>query len=67
MNGNADWPGQRLVPPAAQETFFKEYTANYPVKHAGTPEEVAEAYLFAMKCTYFTGQTIWVDGGGTLV
>jgi NAD(P)-dependent dehydrogenase (short-subunit alcohol dehydrogenase family) len=38
-----------------------------PVKHVGTPEEVAEAYVFAMKCSYLTGQSICVDGGLTIV
>ncbi|KAG8728607.1 hypothetical protein FRC12_021627, partial [Ceratobasidium sp. 428] len=37
------------------------------VGHVGTPEEVAEAYIFAMKCQYLTGQVITVDGGGVLV
>ncbi|KAG8778473.1 hypothetical protein FRC12_024977 [Ceratobasidium sp. 428] len=37
------------------------------VGHMGTPEEVAEAYIFAMKCQYLTGQVITVDGGGVLV
>ncbi|QRV95199.1 Enoyl-(Acyl carrier protein) reductase [Ceratobasidium sp. AG-Ba] len=36
------------------------------VGHIGTPEEVAEAYVFAMKCQYLTGQVITVDGGGVL-
>jgi len=33
------------------------------VKHVATPEEIAEAYLFTMKCGYITGQRIEVDGG----
>ncbi|KAJ1305395.1 hypothetical protein OPQ81_000410 [Rhizoctonia solani] len=37
------------------------------VGHVGTPDELAEAYIFAMKCTYLTGQVILVDGGQVLV
>jgi NAD(P)-dependent dehydrogenase (short-subunit alcohol dehydrogenase family) len=49
-----------------REAFYKSIVDNQPVKHAGTPEECAEAYIFAMKCSYLTGQTITVDGGRTL-
>ncbi|KDQ15009.1 hypothetical protein BOTBODRAFT_32010 [Botryobasidium botryosum FD-172 SS1] len=36
------------------------------VKRIANPEEIAEAYVFAMKCSYFTGQVIEVDGGAVL-
>lgn len=38
-----------------------------PVRHIGTPEEIADAVLFLMKNTYVTGITLTVDGGGLLV
>jgi NAD(P)-dependent dehydrogenase (short-subunit alcohol dehydrogenase family) len=38
-----------------------------PVRHVGTPEEIAEAVLFLMKNTYVTGVTLPIDGGGLLV
>lgn len=31
------------------------------------PDEVAEAYLYLMKCSYVTGQILKVEGGATLV
>lgn len=37
-----------------------------PLPRIGKPDEVAEAYLYAMKATYTTGQVIKVDGGGEL-
>jgi len=37
------------------------------VKHVADSDEIAEAFLFCMKCTYLTGQRIEVDGGQTLV
>ncbi|KLO08232.1 NAD-binding protein [Schizopora paradoxa] len=33
------------------------------VKHIADADEIADAYLFCMKCRYVTGQTIVVDGG----
>jgi NAD(P)-dependent dehydrogenase (short-subunit alcohol dehydrogenase family) len=39
---------------------------NQPLPRISRPEEVAEAYLYAMKGTYTTGQVIKVDGGGEL-
>ncbi|KAL5532537.1 hypothetical protein ACEPAF_4311 [Sanghuangporus sanghuang] len=37
------------------------------VQHIGQPDELAEAYLFCMKCQYITGQRIEVDGGGKFI
>ena len=37
-----------------------------PVKRAGTPDELAAAYLFAMTNGFLTGAVIDVDGGGLL-
>ncbi|KAF8727209.1 Enoyl-(Acyl carrier protein) reductase, partial [Rhizoctonia solani] len=55
------------MPTDAKEQFFQSQREKLPVGHVGTPEEVAEAYIFAMKCTYLTGQVIVMDGGGVLV
>lgn len=38
-----------------------------PVRHVGTPEEIADAVLFLMKNDYVTGITLPIDGGGLLV
>jgi len=37
------------------------------VGHVAKPDEIADAYLFAIKCKYFTGQEVVVDGGLTLL
>ena len=52
---------------AARTAMYEQVAPTLPVKHVGTADEVAEAYLFAMKCSYFTGQTIFVDGGALIV
>ncbi|KZP00551.1 NAD(P)-binding protein [Calocera viscosa TUFC12733] len=36
------------------------------VRHVAQPEELADAYLFCMKCTNITGITLDVDGGRLL-
>jgi NAD(P)-dependent dehydrogenase (short-subunit alcohol dehydrogenase family) len=46
--------------------MYRDAAARLPVGHVGDPDEVAEAYLYLMQQTYITGQTLIVDGGGTL-
>jgi NAD(P)-dependent dehydrogenase (short-subunit alcohol dehydrogenase family) len=52
---------------AFKEAVFELSRKKNPVKHVGTPEEIAEAYLFLMKCTYMTGQIVTPDGGASLL
>lgn len=40
-----------------------EHIARIPVGRIGTPEEVAEAVLFAIRNAFMTGQTVHVNGG----
>ena len=42
-------------------------TRRQPLPRIGEPEEVAEAYLDAMRGGYTTGQVLLVDGGTTIV
>ncbi|KAL5519705.1 hypothetical protein ACEPAG_1365 [Sanghuangporus baumii] len=51
-----------LLPAERREALEKQANALL-VQHVGQPDEVAEAYLFCMKCQYITGQRIEVDGG----
>jgi NAD(P)-dependent dehydrogenase (short-subunit alcohol dehydrogenase family) len=46
----------------AEEARF----ARQPLPRIGQPDEVAEAYLYLMKCGYVTGQILQVEGGGLL-
>jgi NAD(P)-dependent dehydrogenase (short-subunit alcohol dehydrogenase family) len=48
-------------------SVFEHAEKTLPLKHVGTPEEVAEAYMFFMKCGYITGQIVVPDGGGLLI
>ncbi|KAI5121375.1 hypothetical protein M0805_001188 [Coniferiporia weirii] len=53
--------------PEETEKAFEHAARTLPVQHVADPEEIAEAYLFLMKCGYITGQRIAVDGGNEFV
>ncbi|KAG9123178.1 hypothetical protein FRC07_000142 [Ceratobasidium sp. 392] len=65
--GLVDTEEIQRFPAEMRENIFKAHIEKLPVGHVGTPAELAEAYIFAMKCQYLTGQVILVDGGGVLV
>ncbi len=46
--------------------YFAEMRVRNPVRRIGTPADVAQAVLFAMTSTFFTGQTPHIDGGEPL-
>ena len=56
--------GLAVYPPAA----FKEFPKANPMKHWGTPMDIAEAccYLAAPSGKYITGEVMTIDGGGRL-
>ena len=47
----------------ARQEFFERVTAGQPIARPGTPDEIADGYLFAMSSTFLTGVVIDVDGG----
>lgn len=47
--------------------LFESSAATLPVGRVGTPQDVAEAYLYLMRGGYSTGSVVTVDGGGLLV
>jgi len=57
------WDGLPPAEKAARMEWFAEHSL---VQHAAQPDEVAEAYLFAMKCTNLSGKTLDVEGGALL-
>lgn len=68
---NAVFPGgvateifQGLPEPVRREEEAR--MAHQPLPRIAEPAEVAEAYLYLMKCGYVTGQLLKVDGGGML-
>ncbi|MGJ7574791.1 SDR family oxidoreductase [Variovorax sp. RB2P76] len=49
--------------PAAREDFVKKIAAKVPLQRIASAEEVALAYIFAMKSGYVSGSVIDVSGG----
>lgn len=47
--------------------FFAKLSATSPGRRVGTPEDIAQAVLFALTNTFMTGVTVPVDGGQPLV
>jgi NAD(P)-dependent dehydrogenase (short-subunit alcohol dehydrogenase family) len=47
--------------------YFEHIAAGNPVRRIGTPQDVADAVLFAMTNTFMTGMTLKIDGGEPLI
>lgn len=52
---------------ADRTALYRQMDDKLLVGHVGESEEVAEAYLYLIRQTYGTGETLVVDGGGALV
>jgi NAD(P)-dependent dehydrogenase (short-subunit alcohol dehydrogenase family) len=50
-----------------REALYQAAAKRLPVGHAGEAAEIAQTYLYLMRQSYGTGQSIVVDGGGLLV
>jgi len=55
------------MPADRRDAQLKRMTERQPLARGGTPAELAEAYLYLMKGSFTTGQTLIVDGGYTLI
>jgi NAD(P)-dependent dehydrogenase (short-subunit alcohol dehydrogenase family) len=51
------------MPPEERQSFLDRVARALPVGRVGTPDEVAQGYLFAMECGYMTGAILDVSGG----
>jgi len=55
------------IPEEQREERWRKMTERLLVKRIGTPEEVAEAYLYLMRGGYTTAQVLRVDAGQTAI
>lgn len=55
------------MPADQRDQRLKAMTERQPIARAGSPAELAEAYLYLMRCGFMTGQVLKVDGGMSLV
>lgn len=60
-------PLWRDVPPEDLEATRRHMAESFPLRRTATIGEVADAYLFLMTAGFITGQTLYVDGGASLV
>ena len=63
---NAVAPGLVLAPESMSEAAVEREIQSTPLQRPGTPEDVTRTVLFLVESPFITGQTIVVDGGGTL-
>ncbi|MEU0280887.1 SDR family oxidoreductase [Streptomyces sp. NPDC006195] len=50
-----------------KDAFLEKLSAANPARRIGTPEDIAQAVVFAMTNTFMTGVSLAVDGGQPLV
>jgi NAD(P)-dependent dehydrogenase (short-subunit alcohol dehydrogenase family) len=65
--GFVDTPMLAGVLGAQKNEILAAVAKRLPVRHVGTPEEIADAVLFLMRNGYVTGIALPIDGGGLLV
>ncbi|HTF30661.1 MAG TPA: SDR family oxidoreductase, partial [Flavitalea sp.] len=52
---------------ADREGFYKYLESILLLKRVGEAEDIAQAFVYLMKQSYTTGQSLIIDGGGVLV
>ena len=60
-------PLWREMPEEARESLFASQARRLPVGRVADAQDIAEGYLYLMRQTFVTGQTLVIDGGGLLV
>ncbi len=64
---NGICPGIILPANEAEEHYRAKLASTLPLRKTGDVEQVIDAVQYLMKSTYLTGQSIFVDGGESLV
>ena len=60
-------PLWREMPEEARESLYASEAQRLLVGHVADAQEIAQGYLYLMRQTFVTGQTLAIDGGGLLV
>ena len=60
-------PLWRAMPDEAREALYASEARRLPVGHVADAREIAEGFLYLMRQTFATGQTLVIDGGALLV
>ncbi|MGW3493716.1 SDR family oxidoreductase [Streptomyces sp. NPDC001020] len=56
----------RDLPETDRNRLYESTAASLPLGRVGTPDDVAEAYLYLLRGGFSTGSVVVVDGGGLL-
>ncbi len=59
-------PLWRGLPEETRDALYAAEAERLPVGHVAEPQEIADGYLYLMRQTFVTGQTLTIDGGGLL-
>ena len=62
---NAIAPGLILPPPGRGDEYLKREAEKNPLKSHGTVDDVCRALDYLMQSPFVTGETLFVDGGGS--
>ena len=61
---NAIAPGAILPPSGGQDDeYFERLAPRLPVKHTGSPDDIAQAVLYLLQAEFVTGEVLMVTGG----
>jgi NAD(P)-dependent dehydrogenase (short-subunit alcohol dehydrogenase family) len=60
-------PLWREMSSTARDALYAGEAQRLPVGHVAEPQEIADGYLYLMRQSFVTGQTLAIDGGGLLV
>lgn len=66
MPGAVETPLWNTMPAEVREAALAQMAANTLTGKVGQPDDVAEAYLYLMRCAYVPGTSVVVDGGASL-
>jgi len=66
LAGVVKTPLWREMTGSARDALYAAEAQRLLVGHVGESQEIAEGYLYLMRQTYVTGQTLAIDGGRLL-
>jgi len=60
---NAIAPGAILPPPGKGQGYLNQLALDIPLRHVGSPEDIAETLIFLLRSDFITGEIVFVTGG----
>lgn len=56
-----------VLPEKERLKEFEETAERLPVKKVGQPQDIAQAVIYLIQCSYATGSIVYVDGGARII